>query len=152
MLIFVIVKKMSNNNNLSNIIYKELKQYKEEQNTNQNYEYGTVISVKDGVVHAYGLLNVKAGELVEFVDSNVKGLVLNLEKNNVGIVLFGNDSEVAEGMTVRCMNELMSVATGEGLNGLNNYSLGRKLGRWTASFGGVDRGSSLGPDGISPHH
>lgn len=41
----------------------------------------------------------------------------------------------------------------EGLNGLNNYSLGRKLGHWTASFGGVDRGSSLGaPDGISPHH
>ena len=116
---------------LSSIIYKELKKNTDleqsQENKQVNYEYGTVISVKDGVVQAYGLLNVQAGELVEFVDSDVKGLVLNLEKNNVGIVIFGNDSEVSEGMTVRCMNELMSVAVGEGLCGRVIDALGNAI-------------------------
>ncbi len=62
-------------------------------------EVGQVLSVGDGVARAYGLDNVQAGELVEF-PGGVKGMALNLEVDNVGIVIFGDDRGIKEGDTV----------------------------------------------------
>ena len=59
-------------------------------------EVGTVLKVGDGVAKVYGLDNVQAGEMVEF-DGGVKGMALNLEEDNVGIVLFGDDRDIKEG-------------------------------------------------------
>ena len=62
----------------------------------QMNEIGTVLTIGDGVARVFGLKNVLAGELVEF-DGGVKGMVLNLEANNVGIVVLGNDEGIKEG-------------------------------------------------------
>src|SRR3984885_14867786 len=63
-------------------------------------EVGQVLSVGDGVARIYGLDNVRAGEMVEFA-SGVKGMALNLESDNVGVVIFGSDREIEEGQTVK---------------------------------------------------
>jgi F-type H+-transporting ATPase subunit alpha len=63
------------------------------------YEVGTVLQVGDGVARIYGLTNVMASELVEF-PNGVMGMVLNLEEDNVGVVLFGEDSLIKEGLLV----------------------------------------------------
>ena len=62
-------------------------------------EVGRVLSVGDGIARVYGLDNVQAGELVEF-PGGIKGMALNLESDNVGVVLFGNDRGIKEGDTV----------------------------------------------------
>src|SRR5690348_16795753 len=59
-------------------------------------EVGTVLSVGDGIARIYGLDNVQAGEMVEF-ENGTKGMALNLEADNVGVVIFGSDSEISEG-------------------------------------------------------
>ena len=63
-------------------------------------EVGTVLSVGDGIARVYGLDNVQAGEMVEFANG-IKGMALNLEADNVGVVIFGTDSEIREGDTVK---------------------------------------------------
>jgi F-type H+-transporting ATPase subunit alpha len=63
-------------------------------------EVGQVLSVGDGIARCYGLDNVQAGEMVEF-ESGVRGMALNLEADNVGVVVFGSDREIAEGQTVK---------------------------------------------------
>ena len=63
-------------------------------------EVGQVLSVGDGIARVYGLEKVQAGELVEF-SSGVKGMALNLEEDNVGVVIFGSDQEIKEGDTVK---------------------------------------------------
>ena len=63
-------------------------------------EIGSVLSVGDGIARVYGLDNVQAGEMVEFANG-IQGMALNLEADNVGVVIFGTDSEIREGDTVK---------------------------------------------------
>ncbi|MCK5392214.1 MAG: F0F1 ATP synthase subunit alpha, partial [Deltaproteobacteria bacterium] len=75
-------------------------------------EVGTVISVGDGIARAYGLDQAMAGELVEF-KSGIMGLVLNLEEDNVGIVIFGSDRAIKEGDTVKRTGAIVDVPVGK---------------------------------------
>lgn len=79
-------------------------------------EVGHVLTVSDGVARIYGLSNAEAGELLEF-DSGIKAVVMNLEEDNVGAVLFGPTDQVKEGMKVRKLGEIASIPVGEGLVG-----------------------------------
>lgn len=79
-------------------------------------EVGRVLTVSDGVARIYGLDNAEAGELLEF-DSGVKGVVMNLEADNVGAVLLGPTAQVGEGMGVRRLSKIASIAVGEGMVG-----------------------------------
>ena len=79
-------------------------------------EVGQVLSVGDGVARVYGLDNVRAGEMVEFPGS-IKGMVLNLEVDNVGIVIFGEDRDIKEGDTVKRTGAIVDVPVGKGLLG-----------------------------------
>jgi F-type H+-transporting ATPase subunit alpha len=79
-------------------------------------EVGTVLQVGDGVARIYGLSKVQAGELIEF-DNGLKAMVLNLEEDNVGAVLFGDSKEVREGDTVKRTKKIASLLVGEGMLG-----------------------------------
>ena len=79
-------------------------------------EVGTVLETGDGVAHVYGLDNVGANELVEF-ENGVKGVAMNLEESNVGVVLLNDVDKVTENMTVRRTGEIASIPVGEGLLG-----------------------------------
>ncbi|MGB3617815.1 MAG: F0F1 ATP synthase subunit alpha, partial [Catalinimonas sp.] len=79
-------------------------------------EIGTVLQVGDGVARIYGLSNAQAGELIEF-ESGLMGLILNLEEDNVGAVLFGESDQVREGDSVKRTNRIASVRVGEGMLG-----------------------------------
>jgi F-type H+/Na+-transporting ATPase subunit alpha len=79
-------------------------------------DVGTVLSVGDGIARVYGLDSVQAGELVEF-PGGVKGMALNLERDNVGCVIFGEDRGIKEGDTVKRLSEIVSVPVGRGLLG-----------------------------------
>ena len=81
------------------------------------YEVGTVLQVGDGIARLYGLSNVQAGELIEFPGSGVTGMVLNLEEDNVGAVLFGASNEVKEGDEARRTGRISSIQVGEGMLG-----------------------------------
>lgn len=89
-------------------------------------ETGTVISVADGVARAHGLANVALGELVEF-ESGVRGIALNLEADNVGIVLMGETREVREGDTVKRTGQIAQVPVGEALIGRVVDGLGNPI-------------------------
>jgi F-type H+-transporting ATPase subunit alpha len=86
------------------------------ENETDIYEVGTVLQIGDGVARVYGLRNVMAAELVEF-PNDVYGMVLNLEEDNVGVILFGDDNLVKEGDTVRRTNRVASVPIGTELLG-----------------------------------
>jgi F-type H+-transporting ATPase subunit alpha len=90
------------------------------------YEVGTVLQVGDGVARVYGLTKVMASELVEF-PNNVMGMVLNLEEDNVGVMLFGDDSLVSEGDTVRRTKRIASVPIGKELLGRVVNALGQPI-------------------------
>ena len=92
----------------------------------QMNEIGTVLNIGDGVARVFGLQNVLAGELVEF-DSGVKGMVLNLEANNVGIVVLGDDSTIKEGSTVKRTEKIVSVPVGDALLGRVVNAIGEPL-------------------------
>merc|ERR1719223_576935 len=79
-------------------------------------EFGTVISIGDGIARVFGLMKVQAGEMVEFT-SGVKGMALNLETDNVGIVILGNDREIQEGDIVKRTGSIVDVPIGEGMLG-----------------------------------
>jgi F-type H+-transporting ATPase subunit alpha len=79
-------------------------------------EIGQVLSVGDGIARVYGLDNVQAGEMVEF-PGGVRGMALNLESDNVGIVIFGNDRDIKEGDTVKRTGAIVDVPVGKGLLG-----------------------------------
>ena len=79
-------------------------------------EVGTVLSVGDGIARVYGLDKVQAGEMVEFPDGT-KGMALNLEEDNVGVVLFGDDRNIREGDTVKRTGAIVDVPVGKGLLG-----------------------------------
>jgi len=79
-------------------------------------EIGKVLSVGDGIARVYGLDNVQAGEMVEFEDSS-KGMALNLESDNVGIVVFGDDRKIKEGSTVKRTGSIVDAPVGKELLG-----------------------------------
>ena len=98
-------------------ISQVLKQQLENVNSKIAFEeVGTVLEVGDGVAHVYGLDNVGANELVEF-ENGVKGVALNLEESNVGVILLNEVNKVTENMTVRRTGEIASIPVGEGLLG-----------------------------------
>jgi F-type H+/Na+-transporting ATPase subunit alpha len=89
-------------------------------------EVGQVLSVGDGVARVYGLDNVKAGEMVEFA-GGLKGMALNLETDNVGIVIFGDDRGVKEGDIVKRTGAIVEVPVGKGLLGRVVDALGNPI-------------------------
>lgn len=98
-------------------ISEVLKQQLESVNSQVSFEeVGSVLEVGDGVAHVYGLDNVCANELVEF-ENGVKGVALNLEESNVGVILLNDVNKVTENMTVRRTGEIASIQVGEGLFG-----------------------------------
>ena len=89
-------------------------------------EVGTVLTVGDGIVRAYGLSNAQYGELVQF-DDGFEGIVLNLEEDNVGIVLLGASKAVREGSTVKRSGRIASINVGEGIVGRVVNTLGTAI-------------------------
>ena len=89
-------------------------------------EVGQVISVGDGVARVYGLDNVQSGEMVEF-PGGVKGMALNLETDNVGVVIFGSDRAIKEGDTVKRTGSIVDVPVGKGLLGRVVDGLGNPI-------------------------
>ena len=90
-------------------------------------ETGQVLSVGDGIARVFGLANVMAGELVEFPGAGLKGMALNLEADNVGIVIFGDDRRIREGDTVTRTGDILSVPVGRGLLGRVVDGLGQPI-------------------------
>jgi F-type H+-transporting ATPase subunit alpha len=89
-------------------------------------EVGTVLSVGDGIARIYGLDNVQAGEMVEF-ENGVKGMALNLEADNVGVVVFGSDEAIREGSTAKRTGSIVDVPIGKGLLGRVVDALGNPI-------------------------
>jgi F-type H+-transporting ATPase subunit alpha len=89
-------------------------------------EVGTVLSVGDGIARIYGLDNVQAGEMVEF-DNGTKGMALNLEADNVGVVIFGSDAEISEGSGVKRTETIVDVPIGKALLGRVVDALGNPI-------------------------
>ena len=89
-------------------------------------EVGQVLSVGDGIARVYGLDNVQAGELVEFANG-VRGMALNLESDNVGVVIFGDDREIKEGDTVKRTGAIVDAPVGRGLLGRVIDALGNPI-------------------------
>ena len=89
-------------------------------------EVGKVLSVGDGIARVYGLDNVQAGEMVEFDDGS-KGMALNLENDNVGVVIFGDDKNIKEGDTVKRTNSIVDVPVGKELLGRVVDGLGNPI-------------------------
>ena len=90
-------------------------------------DVGSVLSVGDGIARVYGLDNVQAGEMVEFPTAGVKGMALNLERDNVGVVIFGQDQAISEGDEVRRLSEIVDVPVGRGLLGRVVNPLGEPI-------------------------
>jgi F-type H+-transporting ATPase subunit alpha len=90
-------------------------------------DVGQVLSVGDGIARVFGLDNVQAGEMVEFPKAGVKGMALNLERDNVGIVIFGDDRAISEGDEVRRLGEIVDVPVGKGLLGRVVNPLGEPI-------------------------
>jgi F-type H+-transporting ATPase subunit alpha len=105
---------------ISSIIKKQIQSYEKAALTT---ETGTVLSVGDGIARIYGLEGAMAGELIEF-PGGVMGLVLNLESDNVGAVLFGESTGIKEGATVKRTNRIMEVPVGEAAIGRVVNALG----------------------------
>ena len=96
-------------------------------------EIGKVLSVGDGIARVYGLDNVQAGEMVEFDDGS-KGMALNLENDNVGVVIFGDDRNIKEGDTIKRTNAIVDVPVGKELLGRVVDGLGNPIdGKGTLS-------------------
>ena len=109
---------------ISEILKKQIASFDTEQNV---AETGQVLSVGDGIARAYGLQNVMAGELVEFPGAGIKGMALNLETDNVGIVVFGDDTQIREGDTVTRTGDIVDVPVGRGMLGRVVDGLGNPI-------------------------
>ena len=108
---------------ISSILKEQIKNFGQEAEVS---EVGQVLSVGDGIARAYGLDNVQAGEMVEF-ENGMRGMALNLEIDNVGIVIFGNDREIKEGQTVKRTGAIVDVPVGKGLLGRVVDALGNPI-------------------------
>ncbi len=109
---------------ISDILKKQIAAFDTEQNV---AETGQVLSVGDGIARVFGLQNVMAGELVEFPSAGIKGMALNLETDNVGIVVFGDDTRIREGDTVTRTRDIVDVPVGRGLLGRVVNGLGEPI-------------------------
>ena len=89
-------------------------------------DVGTVLSVGDGIARIHGLDDVRAGELVEF-PGGIKGMALNLERDNVGVVIFGDDRGIKEGDTVKRLGSIVDTPVGKGLLGRVVNALGEPI-------------------------
>lgn len=107
---------------ISELLRKQIEGF---QTSSQLEDVGTVLQVGDGIARVYGLKNVRANELVEL--ASCKGVVLNLEQDNVGIVLFGASSKVREGDLVKRTGQIASINVGEGLLGRVVNTLGEPI-------------------------
>jgi F-type H+-transporting ATPase subunit alpha len=108
---------------LSALLQERLKSYEAKANVD---EVGRVLSVGDGIARIYGLKNIQAGEMVQF-ESGIKGMALNLESDNVGVVIFGSDEVVREGDMAKRTHEIMDVPIGKGLLGRVVDALGNPI-------------------------
>ncbi len=108
---------------ISAILKEQIKNFGQEAEVS---EVGQVLSVGDGIARVYGLDNVQAGEMVEF-ENGTRGMALNLESDNVGIVIFGSDREIAEGQTVKRTGSIVDVPVGKGLLGRVVDALGNPI-------------------------
>jgi len=108
---------------ISKILKEEIKNFGSE---SEITEVGQVLSIGDGIARIYGLDNVQAGEMVLFADGT-KGMALNLEDDNVGVVLFGTDSNIKEGDTVKRTNAIVDVPVGKELLGRVVDALGNPI-------------------------
>src|SRR5689334_18018493 len=109
---------------ISDILKKQIAAFDTEQNV---AETGQVLSVGDGIARVFGLQNVMAGEMVEFPTAGLKGMALNLETDNVGIVIFGDDRGIREGDTVARTGTIVDVPVGKALLGRVVDGLGRPI-------------------------
>jgi F-type H+/Na+-transporting ATPase subunit alpha len=108
---------------ISAILKEQIKNFGQEAEV---AEVGQVLSVGDGIARVYGLDNVQSGEMVEF-ENGVRGMALNLESDNVGVVIFGNDREIKEGQTVKRTRAIVDVPVGKGLLGRVVDALGNPI-------------------------
>jgi len=90
-------------------------------------EVGTVLQIGDGIARIYGLTNAESGELIEFENGGLKAIVLNLEEDNVGAVLLGQNNEINEGDKVKRTGKIASINVGEGLLGRVINTLGEPI-------------------------
>jgi F-type H+/Na+-transporting ATPase subunit alpha len=108
---------------ISSILKEQIKSFGAEPDI---AEVGHVLSIGDGIARVYGLENVQAGEMVEF-SNGAKGMALNLEFDNVGVVVFGDDRGIHEGDLVKRTNHILDVPTGKGLLGRVVDGLGNPI-------------------------
>src|SRR5664279_4944812 len=108
---------------ISAILKDQIKNFGQEAEVS---EVGQVLSVGDGIPRVYGLDNVQAGEMVEF-ENGTRGMALNLETDNVGIVIFGADREIKEGQTVKRTRAIVDTPVGKGLLGRVVDALGNPI-------------------------
>ncbi|MDP1701512.1 MAG: F0F1 ATP synthase subunit alpha [Aestuariivirga sp.] len=108
---------------ISTILKKQIKDFGNEAEVS---EIGQVLSVGDGIARVYGLDNVQAGEMVEF-PGGIRGMALNLETDNVGVVIFGNDRDIKEGDTVKRTGAIVEVPIGKELLGRVVDALGNPI-------------------------
>jgi len=108
---------------VSAILREQLSNFKSEAELE---EVGTVLQIGDGIARIYGLTKVQSGELVEF-ENGLKGIVLNLEEDNVGVVLLGSSDEIKEGDTIKRTNKIASIQVGEGMLGRVVNTLGEPI-------------------------
>src|ERR1700755_966649 len=109
---------------ISEILKKQIAAFDTEANV---AETGQVLSVGDGIARVFGLQNVMAGEMVEFPGAGLRGMALNLETDNVGVVIFGDDRQIREGDTVARTGSLVDVPVGDGLLGRSVDGLGNPI-------------------------
>src|SRR6476661_5597215 len=108
---------------VSAILRQQLSNFKSEAELE---EVGTVLTVGDGVARVYGLSQAQAGELIEF-ETGLKGLVLNLEEDNVGAVLLGDYRDIREGAMLKRTGKIASVKVGDGMLGRVVDTLGNPV-------------------------
>ena len=109
---------------ISEILKKQIAAFDTEANV---AETGQVLSVGDGIARVFGLQNVMAGEMVEFPSAGLRGMALNLETDNVGVVIFGDDKQIREGDTVSRTGSIVEVPVGPGLLGRVLDGLGNPI-------------------------
>ncbi|MDE2515974.1 MAG: F0F1 ATP synthase subunit alpha, partial [Rhodospirillales bacterium] len=109
---------------ISEILKKQIASFDTEANV---AETGQVLSVGDGIARVFGLQNVMSGEMVSFPSAGLRGMALNLETDNVGVVIFGDDRQIREGDTVSRTGSIVDVPVGNGLLGRVVDGLGNPI-------------------------
>ena len=112
-----------NPSEVTKILKEQIKKFGEKEEIS---EVGQVLSVGDGIARVYGLDNVQAGEMVEFSDGS-KGMALNLESDNVGVVIFGDDRSIKEGDVVKRTKAIVDTPVGKNLLGRVVDALGNPI-------------------------